>query len=249
MEYLNNLRSNFQISNIVNYFFPKMQSEEKETINFIKYKDFMINENVESIDNLKNIIDNFHILNENFTNKTIEYLNLPNLTLKESIYSLDILISRPDIMDFLAKNENDYTEEVVSVISKLYLNIFKIYNDDINNEEDIIKQAQLNFDLCEIIIKYTFIYTHPAFSKFFLNLWKYNVKKYYLLAKNNGCLISWITFSILSPSLVNNNCYPIINKESLIFKRINWEYVKSKIGHPKYGYNKLNLFIKYYIKN
>ena len=65
--------------------------------------------------------------------------------------------------------ENDYTEDVVSVISKLYLNIIKIYNELIENEKNIIIQSQLNFDLCEIIIKYTFVFSHPAFSKFFFD--------------------------------------------------------------------------------
>jgi hypothetical protein len=243
MEYLYNLQNIISIfftnSNTHNDFESKLES----SVTFTVYKDFMTND----IDNIKQLIDNFHTICDNIPNKSIEYFNLPNLTLTESIYSLDILISRPDIMDYLAHNKTDYTEEVVGVISKLYLNIYKIYNINIDNETDIIKQAQLNFDLCEIIIKYTFVFTHPAFSKYFFDLWKYNIKKYYLLAKNNGCLISWVTFSILCPSLANNKCYPIINTESLIHKKINWDYVNSKMNNSYYD-NKFKLFIKYYVE-
>ncbi len=240
MEYI----KNFNFSNIIKYFYPTEQNklsdmETNETSDFIEYKDFMILDN----SNIKELIDNFYILCDKVPNKEIEYYNLPNLTIKESIYSLDILISRPDIMDFLANNNNEYTTEVVSVICKLYLNIINKYNIMIDNETNIIKKYQLNFDLCEIIIKYIFVFSHPAFSKFFFDMWRYNVKKYYLLAKNNGCLISWITFSILFPNLANNKCYPIINKEGIVFKKINWEYIKSKIYFEKH----FNLFIKYYV--
>ncbi len=240
MEYITNLKDN-----IINYFYTRPQSNESEVIKFIEYKDFMINDNPETLDSLKELIDRFHNICEAVPNKSIEYYNLPNLTLTESIYSLDILISRPDIMDYLAQNKNTYTEEVVSVISKLYLNIYKIYNMNIDNEKDIIKKYQLNFDLCEIIIKYTFVFTHPAFSKFFFDLWRFNIKKYYLLSKNEGCLISWITFSILCPSMANNKCYPIINTNSLVFKRINWDYVKSKTSNNSLD-NRFKLFIEFY---
>ncbi len=235
------------LNNIINHFFQNEQIEHNTTtttdstkdVNYIEYKDFMIDDNSD----IKQIIDRFNNICDSVPNKSIEYFNLPNLTLTESIYSLDILISRPDIMDFLAKNKNDYTEEVVGVICKLYLNIYKLYNIKIDDEKNIINKAQLNFDLCEIIIKYTFVFTHPAFSKFFFDLWKYNIKKYYLLAKNEGCLISWITFSILAPVLVNDKCYPIINTNSRIFKNINWKYIKEKTYFEK----RFNMFIKYYI--
>jgi hypothetical protein len=246
MEYFTNLRDTIN-NTIINYFFTKNQSNESEVITFTEYKDFMISDNPDTFDNLKQSIERFNTICENVPEKSIEYFNLPNLTLKESIYSLDILISRPDIMNYLEENKNDYTDEVVSVIAKLYLNIFKIYNTHIDNEKDIIKKSQLNFNLCEIIIKYTFVFTHPAFSKFFFDLWKYNIKKYYLLAKTEGCLISWITFSILCPSLANNNCYPIINKDAHVFKHINWEYVKSKIYNTGSCNKKFNLFLKYYV--
>ncbi len=242
MDYVNN------IINYVNYFFTKTQhnDDENKIITFTDYKDFMINDNPESIDSLKQLVDRFNDICNSVPNKSIEYYNLPNLTLTESIYSLDILISRPDIMDYLAHYKNNYTEEVVSVISKLYLNIYKIYNMNIDNETDIIKKYQLNFDLCEIIIKYIFVFTHPAFAKFFFDLWRFNIKKYYLLAKTEGCLISWITFSILCPTMANDKCYPIINTESHVFKRINWDYVKSKISNN--FDNRFKLFIKYYTK-
>ncbi len=252
MDYLTNLilkPAEERINNIINYFFSKnnVTNELVNNITFVEYKDFMINDNSDTIDKLKDLVDRFHSICDNVPNKSIEYFNLPNLTLTESIYSLDILISRPDIMDYLANNNNSYTEEVVSVIAKLYLNIYKIYNETINNENDIIKKAQLNFDLCEIIIKYTFVFHHPAFSKFFFDLWRYNIKKYYLLTKETGCIISWITFSVLCPSLANTVCYPIINTDALVFKKINWDYVKSKIYSTANCDKKFNLFIKYYL--
>lgn len=240
MEYFNNL------INTINYFFTKPQVNESEIITFTEYKDFMINDNPETLDSLKQFVDRFHLICNNIPNKSIEYYNLPNLTLKESIFSLDILISRPDIMDYLALNKNTYTDEVVSVISKLYLNIYKICNINIDNEKDITKKAQLNFDLCEIIIKYTFVFSHPAFSKFFFDLWRFNIKKYYLLAKTEGCVISWITFSILCPSMASNKCYPIINTNAHIFKHINWEYIKSKTSNTLFD-NRFKLFTKHYI--
>ena len=145
MEYLNNLKEN--INSIVNYFYKtETQNEPEKEIKFIKYKDFMISDDEENIDTLKQLINRFNTICESVPDKSIEYYNLPNLTLKESIFSLDILISRTDLMYYLAKNKNDYTEEVIGVISKLYLNIYKIYTVNIEQEKDIIKKAQLNFD-------------------------------------------------------------------------------------------------------
>jgi hypothetical protein len=238
MDYIKHL----QISNIINYFFNK-QSEEptnEKVIKMVEYKDFMIEDDDNKV---KGIIDKFHEVCDNIKDTEIEYKNSPNLNIKESLYSLDILTSRTDIMEYLATNNNDYTNEVVSVISKLYLNIIKKQNEIIDNEVNIIKKAQYNFNLCEIIIKYNFVFNHPAFSKYFIELWRHNIKKYYLAAKNDGCVISWITLAILCPLIVNNKCYPIINKEADLYKKINWDYIKSKVYFEKY----FKLFFKYYI--
>ena len=84
--------------------------------------------------------------------------------------------------------------------------------------------------MCEYAIYYYIIFNNTIFMKSFENFY------------NEGCVISWLTFAKLFPDMTNDDCYPKINKNSILYKQINKEYLKGlKIFEKEYDlFNKLN---------
>jgi len=62
------------------------------------------------------------------------------------------------------------------------------------------------------------------------------------LSIKQGCILSWLTFATLCPHMIHNNCYLLINTKGIIYKYINWKYIKEKLLLR----NKLDLYFQYY---
>jgi hypothetical protein len=61
------------------------------------------------------------------------------------------------------------------------------------------------------------------------------------MATNYGCVISWLAFAQLCPEMISEDCCLVLNKNTDIYKIINWEYIKTnKLFEEEY-----DIFIKY----
>jgi hypothetical protein len=61
------------------------------------------------------------------------------------------------------------------------------------------------------------------------------------MATNYGCVISWLAFAHMCPEMISEDCCLVLNKNTEIYKIINWEYIKNnKLFEEEY-----DIFIKY----
>ena len=62
------------------------------------------------------------------------------------------------------------------------------------------------------------------------------------LSIKEGCVLCWLVFATLYPNMITNDCYLQINTSGIIYKYINWEYIKKNSLFK----NKLELYFQYY---
>jgi hypothetical protein len=157
----------------------------------------------------------------------IESLDLPN---ELCMFILDNLIYNKYAMHYCIMNESSlFTNNYLSLVKQLYISIFKKLSDELSKAERIPHKAEINFIFCENIVKYRFIFTHPLLRNQFYQFWRKINKMCILNSINNGCVISWLTLLAICPKMVNNDCYPILNKEGSIYKNINWGFINKNI--------------------
>ncbi len=198
----------------------------------LEYQGFIIND-----EDMKKIVDFYyeHTINTSDKNSFdyniicgIENIEKLDLSLETCIFTLDQLASNKYAMNYCANNDKSiFSDNYLSLIRQIYLTILNNITDDLAKAESIPQKADINFKFCETIVKYKFVFTHPNLRNEFYQLWRKINKMCLLNSINNGCVISWLTLLAICPKMVNNNCYPILNKEGTIYKNINWGFINN----------------------
>jgi hypothetical protein len=229
-----------------------------ETINMIlsalNLKDS--NSSFELINNNDDIIDyyNFKIKNEKSIKEQIdlfnESINVPleifkktegcDLSLHESINTLNYILSRKEIMNGIDKNISIYNN-FKNIIEILFSRIISIYLEYCNKTNDIIEKCSINVNIYHYSLYYKNIF-NDTLNKSFENYYKSLIYRSFNIATNFGCIISWLTFAKLAPEMIKDHCYPIINKDTIIFKNIIWKNIKENKLFEK----ELELYNKYH---
>jgi hypothetical protein len=224
------------IFNKLNYF-SKGDSNSIEDNKIIEYNHFIIKNNKIN----KNKVDNFYC-KINITFDIISETDNCALSLNETLSTLNFLVSKKEILESCDSNNISFDKNMKKTIETLYFNIIKIYFNECNNETNIFKRISTNSKLFEFIIDYIILLFHPAFKDSMEYFYRSNLSRSLRMAIKDGCVISWLTFVKLHPDMGNESCYPMINKSSPIYQKINWEYIKSK----KQFEPELDKFFKYH---
>jgi hypothetical protein len=103
------------------------------------------------------------------------------------------------------------------------------------------KKCGYNVQLCNYAIFYKNIFNNNINNNF-ENFYKSLTSRCFNIATNYGCIVSWLTFAKLAPEMVKDNCYPIINKNTIIYKNIIWNNIKQHKMFEK----ELELYYKYH---
>ncbi len=157
------------------------------------------------------------------------------LSLQESFNTLNYILSREEIMN----NINNY-ENFKNIIETLFSRIIIIFLEKCNNSIDIMDKCRYNVQLCQYSLFYKNIFNYNI-NKSFENYYKSLIARCFNIATNYGCIISWLTFAKLAPEMIRDECYPIINKNSIIFNNIIWDNIKQNKIFEK----ELELYYKY----
>jgi len=204
---------------------------------FIDYYNYRI-KNEKSI---KEQIDNFNEKN----NVSIDIFKLANdcdLSLEESINTLNYILSRQELMNNINNKTNKIiNENFKNIIETLFSRIIVIFLEKCTETDNIMEKCGYNVQLCKYAIYYKSIF-NSTINKTFENFYKSLISRCFNIATNYGCIISWLTFANLAPEMVKEHCYPIINKDTIIFKNIIWNNIKQNKIYEK----ELELYYKYH---
>lgn len=159
-----------------------------------------------------------------------------NLSLDETINTLNYLLSRKEIIDSL--NKLSHFKDIIEI---LFSRIIVIYLNKCNSTNNFILKNSYNAKLCEYAIFYSNIFMNNIFKDSFNHFYKSLTYRSYNIATNYGCVISWMTFIKLMPNLINDECFLKINKNTEIYKKINWQYIENIVIFK----NEFELFKKY----
>ena len=194
------------------------------------YNGFIIN-NCENIkENIKkNINDLYKKINIKF-NLFID-CNINKFTLTESI----------TILEYLLDNKKKIKSNVADIIY-IFEQILRTFLEKCALEEIPRYKASINNELCEFLIKYNFLFEHSLFKKRLDIIKNYFINRCLQLSIKEGCILGWLVFATFYPKMINNNCYLQINTSGIIYKYINWNYIKTN----SLLQNKLELYFKYY---
>ena len=183
----------------------------------------------------RNKIDNFYSsisIKSNIFDKFDEC----SISLDQSIKLFNSMINNSEAMAFCNKNNH-----FKKTLETLYSNIIKQYIDKCSSTEDLYARADINCHLCQFIIHYNFILAHPAFKEDLNELFCMFLYRFLNIAIKDGCVISWLTFASLYKNMVNEECFPVINKTTELYKKVNWSFLKN---HKLYK-TELSKFLKY----
>jgi hypothetical protein len=119
-----------------------------------------------------------------------------------------------------------------------------IHIDGYNNSSNvnIFTKHSINAKMCEFAIYYYDIFNNTIFMKIFNNFYKSLTYRSFYMTTTHGCIISWLTFAKLAPDMINDDCYPKINKNTILYQKVNREYLKELKMFEK----ELDIFNKYF---
>jgi hypothetical protein len=218
MDALNSILNALHINKETNYNITNHYSEESE---YIEYYNYIIKNNVF----IKTKIEEFNKIIM-IPSDIFLKCNGCNLSLVESMNTLNYLISRKEIHDSMEKSDSSNSNNFKEIISSLFSRIIVIYLEKCNESDDILNKYTHNAKMCEIAIHYRNIFTNNIFKDSFDKFYKSLTYRCFYITTNYGCVISWLTFAKLAPEMVNEDCYPKINQDTVIFKNINKNYLK-----------------------
>ncbi len=187
---------------------------------FIDYYNYRI-KNEKSV---KEQVDNFNSL----INVPIDIFNKAkgcNLSLNESLSTLNFILSKKEIMSEINNNNNNIYNNFKEIIEVLFSRIIVIFLDKCNKTDNIMEKCSYNVIICQYSIYYKSIFDE-SINKNLDNYYKSLLNRCFNVATNYGCIVSWFTFAKLAPEMVKEHCYPIINKDSIIYKNIIWNNIK-----------------------
>ena len=208
----------------------------KNNDDYIEYYNFKI-KNEKSI---KIQIDNF---NESI-NVPLDIFKSSNgcdLSLQETLNTLNYLLSRQEIMNGINTSNQDIYKNFKNMIEVLFSRLIVLFLEKCNNVDNIVEKCAINANICHYTVYYKSIF-YENINKTFDNFYKALTNRCFNIATNYGCIISWLTFAKLAPEMVKEYCYPNINKDTLIYKKIIWANIKEMKMFEK----ELELFNKYY---
>ncbi len=246
MDTINNLLSVLNIKKDTNYniVFELNNNEETNDNTDIEYYNFKIKNNVE----IKSRIDKFNdsvSIHFDLINKC----NGCDLSLSECINTLNYLINRKEIINSINSsynstfNSNNFKQIIEALFSRIMIIHLEGYNNIQNiNSQNIISKHTLNAKMCEYAINYYNIFNNTIFMNSFEKFYKSLAYRCFYMTTNYGCIISWLTFAKLAPDMVNDYCYPNINKKTILYNKINKEYLNNLEIFEK----ELELFNRYF---
>jgi hypothetical protein len=207
---------------------------DDEFINYYNYR-------IKNEKSIKEQIDNF---NKNI-NVSIDIFNLANgceFSLEESINTLNYILSRQELMNTINHKSNKAIyENFKNIIETLFSRIIVIFLEKCNETNNIMEKCVYNVQICQYTIFYKKNF-NTEINKTFENFYKSLTYRCFNIATNYGCIISWLTFTSLAPEMIKEHCYPIINKDTIIFKNIIWNNIKQNKLYEK----ELDLYYKYH---
>jgi hypothetical protein len=149
-------------------------------------------------------------------------------TQHEKINLLDIGSEfKSEILNSIESFNRFSSDNFKQIIEALFSRIMIIHLQSYNSNENIINKNILNAKMCEYAIYYYEIFNNTIFMKSFSDFYKSLTYRAFYMTTTNGCIISWLTFAKLAPDMINDDCYPKINKKALFHERININYLKS----------------------
>ena len=241
MDAINSLLSALHIRKDTNYniVFELNNNEETNDNSEMEYYNFKIKNNVE----IKSKIDKFNEL------VLLEYdlntkCNGCNLSLLECVNTLNYLLNRKEILNSIENSNRFSSDNFKQIIEALFSRIIIIHLDGYNNSSsiNIITKHKINAKMCEYAIYYYEIFNNTIFMKSFDNFYKALLYRSFYMATTNGCIISWLTFAKLAPDMINDDCYPNINKNTVLYQKANREYIKGIKTLEK----ELEIYYKYF---
>jgi len=227
MEALSNLLNILYITNETKYntVYELNEQEETNDNSEIEYHNFIIKNNV-GIKSKIDKLNDYKFLAFDLYKKA----NGCDLSLIECVNTLNYLLNRKEIINSIEHINSLSSNNFKEIIESLFSRIIIIHLDKYNESNDINYKHVTNVKLCEYAIHYYNIFTNTIFRKSFDNFYKSLAYRAYYLSINTGCIISWLTFAKLIPDMVNDDCYPKINKTTIFYKNkpmvINIEYIK-----------------------
>ncbi len=238
METITNLLSALNITKNRNYdvIFELNNNEETNDNSETEYYNFIIKNNVE----IKKKIDDFNNLIEL---KYDIYSNCHgcDLSLTECVDTLNYLLNRREIVNSIEKINTLNSTNFKQIIVALFSRIIVIHLEYFNKTNDIYLKYLYNSKMFEYAITYYEIFNQTIFKIIFDNFYKSLIYRAFYIASKEGCIISWLTFAKLAPDMINDDCYPKINKTTQIYKKINKEYLNNLLIFKK----ELEIFKKY----
>jgi hypothetical protein len=239
MDVINNLLCALNIRKDTNYdiIFELNENEETNDNSDTEYYNFKIKNCVE----IKSKIDKFNEL------VSIQYdLNIKcngcDLSLLECVNTLNYLLNRKEIINSINDINTVSSNNFKQIIESLFSRIMIIHLERYNDNSSIINKHTFNAKMCEYAIHYYEIFNNTIFMKSFDNFYKSLTYRAFHMTTTNGCIINWLTFAKLAPDMINDDCYPKINKRTVLYQKANREYLKGlKIFEKEY-----KIFKKYY---
>ena len=222
MDMINNLLSALNIKKDIDYdvIFKFNEIEETNDNSDTEYYGFKIKNNVE----IKSKIDKFNeliLIKYDLNTKC----NGCDLSLLECQNTLDYLLNRKEILNSIESFNRFSSDNFKQIIEALFSRIMIIHLQSYNSNENIINKNILNAKMCEYAIYYYEIFNNTIFMKSFSDFYKSLTYRAFYMTTTNGCIISWLTFAKLAPDMINDDCYPKINKKALFHERINMNYL------------------------
>ncbi len=164
-----------------------------------------------------------------------------DLSLVESMKTLYYLLSRKEINETIEKSDTLNSNNFREIVSALFSRIIVLYLEKCNESSDILVKYTNNSKMCEIAIYYKRIFQNHIFKDSFDRFYKSLTYRSFYISTNYGCVMSWLTFANLAPEMVNDDCYPKINKDTVLFKNFN----KAYLNDNKIFEKQIELFNKY----
>ena len=189
---------------------------------------------------IKNQIDIFNI-NINIPFDVFSKSNGYELSFGETIKTLNYILSRKELMGAINNSNATIYDNFNNIIETLFNRVIIIILEKCNSTDNIMQKCGHNVNLCQYSIYYRHVFNNKL-NKSFENYYKSLTHRCFNIATNYGCIVSWLTFAKLAPEMVKDNCYPIINKNTIIYKNIIWDNIKDN----KLFIEEIELFNKYH---
>ncbi len=211
----------------------ELTESSNDTIDYYNYK----------IKNDRLIIKKIDKFNENINIKFDIYQKGINcdLSFQETLSTLNYLLSRKELINAINNSNITVYKNFKEIIEVLFSKLIVIFLDKSNSTDNILEKCNINVNICHYSLYYRNIFNNNI-NKTFDDYYKSLANRCFNIATNYGCIISWMTFAQLAPEMVNDDCYPIINKNTEIYKNIIWDNVKQNGLFEK----EFELFNKYH---